>query len=71
VFAFLLCWLAWRAPRISSLVVNSLDHERYVPYLVGALEMMTLTALCVAIGGFLSVLRPSRERTGTTESPGR
>ena len=64
VFAFLLCWLAWSAPRIGSLAVNSLDHERYVPYLAGAIEWTTLTALCIALGGFLSI----GKRSGKTKT---
>jgi hypothetical protein len=67
VLAFLLWWLLWNAPRISALVVNSFDHERYGPYLVGAIEMTTLTALCIVLGGFLSIGKPSRERTETAE----
>jgi hypothetical protein len=68
VLAFLLWWLAWNAPRIIVLVVNSFDHERYGPYLVGAIEWTTLTALCIALGGFLSIGKPSGEtRTEAAE----
>jgi hypothetical protein len=69
VFAFLFCWLAWSAPRIGSLAVNSLDHERYVPYLVGAIEWTTLTALCIAFGGFLSIGKPSGETKTEAAEP--
>ena len=68
VLAFLLWWLAWNAPRISALVVNSLDHQRYVRYLVNAIEMTTLTAICIVLGGFLTIGKPSGDtRTETAE----
>jgi hypothetical protein len=62
VFAVLLYSLASGVPHLSSLVVNALDHKRYVPYLINAIEMTTLAALCVAFGGFLSIGKPSGER---------
>ena len=63
------CWLPWSTPRIGSLAVNSLDHERYVPYLVGAIEWTTLTALCIAFGGFLSIGKPSGETRTQADGP--
>jgi hypothetical protein len=68
VFAFSGYSLVCGVPVISSLIVNTLDHQRYVPYLVNAIEMTILTAICIVLGGFLSIGKQFGEtRTETAE----
>lgn len=51
VLAFLACVLLLQLPRLCALIVDTLGHPRYLPYLSGHLAGMTLTVVSVLVGG--------------------
>jgi hypothetical protein len=67
VTAFLACALLLQLPRLCALVIDTVGHPRYLPYLSGHLAGMVLTVLSILLGGFgLSSGRRSTGRASGT-----
>jgi hypothetical protein len=51
VIAFLACALVLQLPRLCALIVDTVGHPRYLPYLSGHLAGMGLTVFSILLGG--------------------